>query len=42
MNKFIDKFKNKLPIINFAISASSLYLQCNYLFVEKKSKKSIE
>ena len=35
--KFIYKFKYNLPIINFFISTTSLYLQCNYLF-DKKMK----
>ena len=37
-HKFIDKFKTNLPIVNFAVSSTSLYLQCNYLFVENKKK----
>jgi hypothetical protein len=36
--KFIEKFKNNLPIVNLAISSTSLYLQCNYLFLENKKK----
>ncbi len=35
---FIDKFKTNLPIFNFTISSTSLYLQCNYLFLENKKK----
>ena len=38
--KFIDKFKTNLPVINFAVSSTSLYLQCNYLFLENKNKKN--
>ncbi len=37
--KFIDKFKSNIPIVNFAISCTSLYLQCNYLFLDNKNKK---
>jgi hypothetical protein len=34
--RYYYKFKNNLPIINFAISATSLYLQCNYLLADRK------
>jgi hypothetical protein len=37
--KFIDKFKTNLPVVNFAVSTISLYLQFNYLFSENKNKK---
>ncbi len=37
--KFMEKFKTNLPIINFMVSSTSLYLQCNYLFLENKNKK---
>ena len=37
--KFIEKVKSNLPIVNFAISSTSLYLQCNYLFLENKKNK---
>ena len=37
--KFIDKFKSNIPIVNFAISSTSLYLLCNYLFLDNKNKK---
>ena len=41
--KFIEKFKTNLPIFNFAVSSTSLYLQCNYLFLENggKNKKRL-
>jgi hypothetical protein len=39
---FIDKFKSNLPIVNFTVSSTSLYLQCNYLFLDKpKNSKKI-
>ena len=37
--KFIDKLKTNLPVINFAVSSTSLYLQCKYLFLENKKIK---
>lgn len=37
--KFIEKFKCYLPTLNFAVSSTSLYLQCNYLFLENKKIK---
>ena len=40
--KFIDKFITNLPIINFAVSTTSLYLQCNYLFLEKSLKNKVK
>ncbi len=37
---FIDKLKTNLPVVNFAVSSTSLYLQYNYLFLENKNKKN--
>jgi hypothetical protein len=34
--KFVDKLITNLPVVNFAVSTTSLYLQCNYLFLENK------
>ena len=33
------KIKTNLPVINFVVSSTSLYLQFNYLFSENKNKK---
>lgn len=38
--RIIHKLKSNLPIFNFVISSTSLYLQYNYLFPPQEKKGS--
>lgn len=40
--RIIHKLKSNLPIFNFVISSTSLYLQYNYLFpLQEKNKNAV-
>lgn len=40
LDKIIYKLKSNLPIFNFVISSTSLYLQYNYLFPSQEKNKN--